>query len=139
MTKGGETLDRDEITIERRSVRSRYTGKPPLLVIDPRAVASRFESGYTLLIKDAAAFSPRLQALCNRLQTDLESYVQANVYFTPPRAQGFALHHDTHDTLILQIEGTKTWRVHDPAVERRSRRSPTRRANTARARPRQGS
>ena len=117
MTKGGETLDRDAITIERRSVRSRYTGKPPLLVIDPRAVASRFESGYTLLIKDAASFSPRLQALCNRLQTDLESYVQANVYFTPPRAQGFALHHDTHDTLILQIEGTKTWRVHEPAVE----------------------
>jgi hypothetical protein len=117
MTKGGETLDRDEMTIERRSVRSRYTGKPPQLVIDPRAVAARFENGYTLLIKDAASFSPRLQTLCNSLQTDLECYVQANVYFTPPRAQGFALHHDTHDTLILQIDGSKTWRVHEPAVE----------------------
>jgi ribosomal protein L16 Arg81 hydroxylase len=117
MTKGGATLDRDEMTIERRSIRSRYTGKPPVLVIDPRAVAARFESGYTLLIKDAASFSPRLQALCNRLQTDLGCYVQANVYFTPPRAQGFALHHDTHDTLILQIEGTKKWNVFEPAVE----------------------
>ena len=60
--------------------------------------------------------SARLQRTCNRLQNDLGAYVGANVYFTPPGTQGFELHHDSHDTLTVQIEGTKTWRVYEPVT-----------------------
>jgi lysine-specific demethylase/histidyl-hydroxylase NO66 len=117
MTKGGATVDPAELQVERTHVRANYTGKPPLNVLDPRAIAARFEGGHTLLISDAALFSPRLQALCNQIQRETLIYVQANVYLTPPNEQGFALHHDTHDTLVLQIEGTKQWRVRPPLVE----------------------
>ena len=37
--------------------------------------------------------------------------VQANAYLTPPGAQGFRVHYDTHDVLVLQVEGEKAWRV----------------------------
>ncbi len=36
---------------------------------------------------------------------------------TPPGSQGFAVHYDTHDTAIIQITGSKHWRVYDSPVE----------------------
>jgi hypothetical protein len=39
--------------------------------------------------------------------------VQANIYMTPPGAQGFRVHFDTHDVLVLQVSGAKSWRVWD--------------------------
>jgi len=116
MTRGGAAVEAAELQVERTHIRAGYTGKPPINVLDPRAIASRFERGHTLLISDAALFSPRLQALCNQIQRETLIYVQANAYLTPPKEQGFALHHDTHDTLVLQIEGTKQWRVRKPVV-----------------------
>jgi hypothetical protein len=98
-------------------IRPRATGKPPTAQIDPRKVLALFADGYTLVVKDAGALCARLQRWCNRLQHDLCAYAGANVYFTPPGAQGFDLHHDSHDTLTVQIEGTKMWRIYEPAVE----------------------
>jgi hypothetical protein len=116
MTRGGAAVDPAELQVERTHIRAGYTGKPPINVLDPRAIAARFERGHTLLISDASLFSPRLQALCNSIQRETLMYVQANAYLTPPNEQGFALHHDTHDTLVLQLEGTKQWRVKQPVV-----------------------
>ena len=39
--------------------------------------------------------------------------MQANIYLTPPGAQGFRVHFDTHDVLVLQVSGRKAWRVWD--------------------------
>jgi len=114
---GKPELTGDEFGIETPAVRARQTGKPPQRRIDPRAVAAFFEQGYTLILKDAALFSARLGRLCDEVMRDLACYLQANVYLTPPSAQGFSVHHDTHDTLTIQIEGEKTWRIFEPVVE----------------------
>ncbi len=117
MARGGDAaVEPAELQVERTNIRANYTGKPPVNVLDPRAIAARFDRGHTLLISDAALFSPRLQALCNAIQRETLIYVQANAYLTPPNEQGFALLHDTHDTLVLQIEGTKQWHVRKPVV-----------------------
>ncbi len=107
----------DEYVVTSPAIRWKSTGKGPATHIDPRKVAALMERGYTLVIKDAALLSARLQRTCNRLQHDLGAFVGANVYFTPPGAQGLDVHHDTHDTLTVQIEGNKTWRVYEPLVE----------------------
>jgi mannose-6-phosphate isomerase-like protein (cupin superfamily) len=114
---GSPPLPAEQFTIERPAPRARATGRTPQLYLDPRAIATAFDAGYSMLIKDASFFSGRLQRLCTSVQRRLASFVQANVYLTPPRAQGFSLHHDTHDTFIVQLEGSKTWRVHRPLVE----------------------
>lgn len=117
VVKSGTTqIQTEQLTIERRAPRARHTGRQPRLVLDPRAVLSFFDRGYTLVIKDASAFSPRLQKFVNRLQQQMGFYTQTNVYFTPPKAQGFDVHYDTHDTMVMQIEGTKVWRVYEPVV-----------------------
>jgi len=113
---GAEALGTDAFTSARNVVRNRTARKPARALVDPRAVLDAFARGYTLNIKDASAYHPPLALLCNRIQTQLGTYVQANAYFTPPRAQGFEIHYDTHDTLIVQIEGDKDWQVYEPVV-----------------------
>ncbi|HTU68981.1 MAG TPA: cupin domain-containing protein [Candidatus Baltobacteraceae bacterium] len=114
---GSPEIPEDDFTYERPSVRWRLTGKGPRRWIDARKVVSYFADGYTIIIKDAALFSARLQRFCNHLQRDLMAFAQPNVYFTPPAAQGFEVHHDTHDTLTAQIAGEKTWRIYEPIIQ----------------------
>lgn len=106
----------EEYTYERPSVRWRITGKAARRCVDARKVMAYFSEGYTLVVKDAAQVNARLQRFCNRLQRDLAAFAQPNVYLTPPSAQGFEVHHDTHDTLTAQIDGEKTWRIYEPIV-----------------------
>lgn len=114
---GSPDIAEEDFTYERPSVRWRLTGKGPRRWIDARKVVACFADGYTLIIKDAALFSARLQRFCNALQRDLMAFAQPNVYFTPPAAQGFQVHHDTHDTLTAQIAGEKTWRIYEPLIQ----------------------
>ncbi len=43
--------------------------------------------------------------------------MQVNSYSTPRGSQGFAVHHDTHDVLVLQVAGEKRWLLYDPLLE----------------------
>jgi hypothetical protein len=113
---GAGKLAREELTTERRAVRNRSGRQPTRQMIDPRSILGAFAAGYTLNIMDASAFHPGLARRCNRIQAELGFYVHTNAYFTPPGAQGFGTHYDTHDTLIVQIDGTKEWQVFDPIV-----------------------
>jgi len=100
---GGDPVGPPDFTLDRPGVRWRATGKAAKTMLDPRKIAAYLDRGYTLIIKDAALFSARLQRFSNGLQHGLRSYAQTNVYLTPAGAQGFEAHHDTHDTLTLQL------------------------------------
>jgi hypothetical protein len=56
-------------------------------------------------------------AYCRGLEQRLGFPVQANAYATPAAARGFAVHHDTHDVFVLQVAGTKRWRIYAPVLE----------------------
>ncbi len=58
-----------------------------------------------------------LAVFCRLLEDALGHAVQANAYYTPRDSQGFAVHHDTHDVLVLQVAGEKRWLVYDPLLE----------------------
>ena len=81
--------------------------------LHPRKLAEAFAGGSTLILNAAAALAPSLSELCRALELDLGFKVGANAYLTPPSAQGFRLHLDTHDTVILQIEGSKYWSIYE--------------------------
>jgi hypothetical protein len=40
-----------------------------------------------------------------------------NAYITPPGSQGLAVHSDEHDVFVLQVHGSKRWRVFRPVPE----------------------
>jgi ribosomal protein L16 Arg81 hydroxylase len=83
-------------------------------VIDPVKLIKRFNAGATIVMNHLDESIPRVRALCSTLESELGILVQANLYLTPPSAQGFPIHYDSHDVIVVQCEGRKHWRLYDP-------------------------
>jgi ribosomal protein L16 Arg81 hydroxylase len=83
----------------------------------PDRVADAFADGATIVLNALHRQSGPVGAFCRELELELTHPVQANAYITPPTAQGFSVHHDTHDVFVLQTHGHKAWRVYRPLVE----------------------
>ena len=58
-----------------------------------------------------------MASFCRQLEDAFGLGVQANSYYTPRGSQGFAVHHDTHDVLVLQVAGEKRWLLYNPLLE----------------------
>ena len=85
--------------------------------IQPLDVARHFDDGATVIFRQLQTRVPTLARLCVALGRRFSSRVQTNVYLTPPDAQGFSPHWDTHDVFVLQISGTKHWSIYDTKVK----------------------
>lgn len=81
--------------------------------IDPVELFRLFDAGATLVVSQFHEMHPPLARFCRGLEKVFLHPVQANIYLTPPGAQGFRTHYDTHDVLVLQVAGRKAWRVWD--------------------------
>jgi len=62
--------------------------------------------------------------LCGGIEQELDHVVHANAYLTPGNTSGFTPHYDTHEVLVLQLAGTKHWRIYEPPVVLPHRRQP---------------
>jgi hypothetical protein len=89
-----------------------FTG---LAVVD--RVAAEHARGATLVLQALHLHHRPAALYCRGLEQRLGFPAQANAYQTPASAQGFGVHHDTHDVFVLQVSGTKRWRVYEPVVE----------------------
>ncbi len=85
--------------------------------IQPLEVARQFDDGATVIFNQLHKRLPALARLCAGIGRRFSSRVQTNVYLTPPGAQGFAPHWDTHDVFVLQISGAKRWSIYDTKVK----------------------
>ena len=84
-------------------------------VIDDQ-VMSLYAGGATLVLQGLHRIWPPLIDFARRLGAELRRPLQVNAYLTPPASQGFSTHYDTHDVFVLQVDGTKRWRVHEPVL-----------------------
>jgi bifunctional lysine-specific demethylase and histidyl-hydroxylase NO66 len=82
----------------------------------PRILAA-WEAGATIVLQALHVNWHPLAVFCRLLEEAIGHAVQANAYYTPRGSQGFAVHHDTHDVLVLQVAGEKRWRVYEPLLE----------------------
>ena len=80
-------------------------------------MAAEFERGATIVLQALHLNHPPLAAFCRDLERELGHPTQTNAYYTPPSAQGFKVHHDTHDVFCLQVSGEKRWLVYPPVLE----------------------
>lgn len=76
-----------------------------------------YGEGCTIIINDIHRLSPALGALCIALEATLNHRVTAGTYATPRGSQGFGEHFDIMDAVILQIEGSKSWKLWSPEHE----------------------
>ncbi len=94
---------------------SRFVGASGRVI--PSAVAEEYLNGATIIFQHLQDSLGQLGDFCRRLEGLFSAHVQTNVYLTPPGAQGFAPHADTHDVFVLQLEGAKAWRLHGTAAQ----------------------
>ncbi len=83
---------------------------------DPRSVLRMFDEGWTITLDNMERFVPALGALCRTAEHMFSARFQTNLYLTPPAAQGFRPHWDTHDVFVLQVHGSKAWSIYDTKI-----------------------
>lgn len=76
-----------------------------------------FATGSTMTLAFLDSVLPQLARFCRSLEGELSFPMQANIYLTPPGAQGAKPHYDTHDVFVLQAAGSKKWTIYGTPVE----------------------
>ena len=76
-------------------------------------LTSGFSAGKTIIFNSAESYWPPVERVVDELKESLACDIKCNVYCTPPQSQGFDTHVDGHDVLVLQTDGSKTWRLHE--------------------------
>ncbi len=76
----------------------------------------QFGNGYTLILNGMDTMCPAIARLVRDIEVATGGKVAANGFLTPPNNHGFNPHFDTHDVFILQLEGTKTWKLFDHRI-----------------------
>ena len=70
--------------------------------------------GATLVVDAVDQMHPPIGELATALEKLFRTSVQANVYASWRPESGFLTHWDDHDTVIVQLDGAKQWRVFGP-------------------------
>lgn len=82
-------------------------------MLNSHKVLNGFREGNTIVLKSLESRFEPIRKLAFGLEDIFGHKVKVNMYLTPHNAQGFQAHYDTHDVLILQIEGEKLWKIYD--------------------------
>lgn len=75
------------------------------------AALADMRAGGTLVLDQLHHREPKLGRLCRVLASQLGQRFQTNLYLTPPSGKGFTPHWDNHDVFILQVVGSKHWKI----------------------------
>ncbi|GAB4361892.1 MAG: hypothetical protein Fur0042_31380 [Cyanophyceae cyanobacterium] len=87
-----------------------------LPIASPQATIAALQQGATLIINGLHGRDPALAALAAALRDGVGHRVQINSYCTPAQQQGFDCHYDTHEVIVLQLDGAKEWFVFEPSA-----------------------
>ncbi len=90
-----------------------YTAQPPSL----ERLARAYSQGDTLILNDVQLRSHPVARLCRDFEAVFNFLVNVNMYLTPRGAQGLSPHFDTQEVFILQVRGSKHWRLYPPSVD----------------------
>src|SRR5262249_36490553 len=75
------------------------------------SVLADMRGGSTLVLDRLHEREPKLARLCRGLEAEAGDRFPTNCYLTPPNGAGFTPHWDNHDVFILQVVGSKHWKV----------------------------
>lgn len=111
LARNGSYIAAEAYTRNIRHGSESFNGVPDL-----RKIQSEYNSGATVVLPALQRTWAPLGRLCAALEDQFSHPVHANVYLTPGDTPGFTPHYDTHEVLVLQIAGSKRWRVFEPAA-----------------------
>lgn len=96
-------LDEEPLPLDAYCVGSTYVDKAKVLALH--------QEGATIILRAVEQWSPALNRLRIMAEQFFKCECQINVYLTPPRNKSTPPHWDTHDLIVMQIAGSKRWRL----------------------------
>ncbi len=83
---------------------------------DLELILESFNQGASVILNRLEKSWPPIKELCLSVFDSVKicKSVFANVYLAPSKSQAFDKHVDYQDTFIMQLEGSKLWRIFDP-------------------------
>jgi hypothetical protein len=93
-------------------------GRSPRAFLDLPRLFELFTNGATIIVNDIDAHIAALGEVCDALSRAAQVTVKANAYVTGAAADGYRIHSDDHDVLVLQVAGAKRWSVWRPGEAR---------------------
>lgn len=84
--------------------------------VDIVRLYQQFAAGSTIIMNQLHRFLPALGDLVRRVEHQVSSRMQTNIYLTPREAQGLRIHYDSHDVFVLQVHGVKHWKLYETQV-----------------------
>jgi ribosomal protein L16 Arg81 hydroxylase len=85
--------------------------------LDAGKVAVLLAQGATLVLHMVEDISPTVRALARAVGAALQARSYVNLYASWKTQNGFDLHWDAHEVLVLQVHGRKRWRIHAPTQD----------------------
>ncbi len=82
--------------------------------LQPSELHKRLAEGATLVLDAVDELHPGIGALASRLERRLRTGVQVNLYASWTGIEGFGVHWDDHDVVVVQLDGAKRWRIYGP-------------------------
>lgn len=104
LVRGGKTIPDD------RYLHSSGANKR----IDAGALSALLAQGATMVLSFIDEMLPRIGAAADDVAAALMARTNVNLYAGWRADNGFDIHWDHHDVIILQVAGRKHWRVHRP-------------------------
>ncbi|MFS0694177.1 JmjC domain-containing protein [Streptomyces nitrosporeus] len=121
LSTGGETVPLDTYSVRevtrRRTVWNR---------LHPAPLHAELAAGASLVVDAIDELHPGVEALATELEAHLRTRVQVNLYASWTSREGFGVHWDDHDVVVVQVDGSKRWKLYGP-----TRTAPLHRDTTA--------
>lgn len=76
-------------------------------------IYNEYYQGSTLILRGVHRCWKSISNLCRSIESTLTHPTHVNMYLTPKNSQAFKTHFDSHEVFVLQVEGSKVWRIYD--------------------------
>lgn len=110
-TDGFVKLGRNGVIVSPAQYSDPDTGR-----LQPERVSALLATGCSLILNEVEKMVPIARELCNDVIAVTGTKAHINAYLTPAHAQGFPVHFDAHDVLVVQLAGCKRWRIYPGGV-----------------------
>lgn len=78
----------------------------------PADLHARLADGASLVLDSVDEMHRPLARLAEDIERVLRTRIQANLYASWTGTEGFGVHWDDHDTVVVQLDGSKHWRLY---------------------------
>ncbi|MGV4986637.1 cupin domain-containing protein [Streptomyces sp. NRAIS4] len=82
--------------------------------IQPSRLHGQLHDGASLVLDAMDELHQPTERLAQTLEAIFRGRVQINVYASWTATEGFGTHWDDHDVIVVQLEGSKRWRLYGP-------------------------